>query len=241
MSTSAVMVALVLCSGAGEQTGAEVQAAQVVPAATMEEFERRYIHFGDYVALNQTGATVGAGTLIYQGKYKKLLSLTEFYRAIGKPEVSDRLESGYRVKGWLIGGGLAVGLIAPLAAIPVAFSHEGPDYSCVGNADFDGCLNRRSAEWDAVHAKRQSVYTTSFIIAGAGGVAALIGLLWPMEVPTPEQVREEADLYNQKIYPAGGDKKDRVPPRQEIRANFQLRVSPMVSAEFGGLVAFGQF
>jgi hypothetical protein len=202
-----------------------------------EEYEKRLIHFGNWIAVSSSGNVVGAGVsnVPIQGKYLKPLTMTDFYRLVGEPELAEKLEASDRLKRWFeIPGAVLVGagLVVLFGGIAVA----GDCDVFAARTVFTACLDRRNAIREAT--------TIAGVSSAVGGLALLlVGVFLPSPTEPPEVVRERADGYNKRLRKElgldGQPAKD--PTRPTEQASLQLGVMPVFGPNFGGLSLNGRF
>jgi hypothetical protein len=223
-------------------------------SAHAEEYDKKFIGSDDFIAVNQYGATVATGTTFYQGKYKRPLDWPEFYNLVGEKQLAQKYQENVAAKWLLIGGGSVVAIAAPLAWLSAREGikdppyPEYPTYSCVGQPDFNACMDRKSKEYQssmdryergraAADAERDSHNPILYGGTGLGLVGLIVGLAWQLHPTTPEQAREMADKYNKKL------KQDLESgtPVQPTKTSVQMNVSGALLPGGGAMVLHGSF
>lgn len=145
--------------------------APTLAADQQAQYDEQYVWFEDYKLVNlNSGAQVGEGADVYQGKYKKKLDDGKFYDVVGRSDLAGQYRSTNTLKLSLLIGGTAVGLAAPLATLglmssvpdPVDPGHfEGtyPQYTisqCFGQPNEQACIDQADADHDAAVAEYQA-------------------------------------------------------------------------------------
>ena len=202
--------------------------ADADPAAK-EEYEKRLLHFGDWVAVNQTGQVVAQGSSLYEGKYMKPLTVVDFYERLGETERVEQLKSRGRLQ-----AGLAIpAAVLVLGGLTTIFVGIFAAGNCeILTPGFDACIERRNAVRNA----------TLWAGTGAsigGGVLLLASLFIPHPIDKPEVMREKADRYNRRLRqelglePSGPvDEPRRPPPNPQA----SLQLAPQLVPGGGGLL-----
>ena len=213
---------------------------QLVDPAAKEEYEKRLLHFGDWVAVNQTGHVVAQGSSLYEGKYMKPLTVVEFYERLGETERVEAMNHSSRIKGALaIPGGVLVllGLTSVLAGGLIAGNCD----SGGGQIAFTECISRRNTI--------RNITLWGGIAAGGTGLAlAFASIFVPYPVDKVEVMREKADLYNRRLRnELGVEREDDAPLPEPERARpppnpqASLHVSPMLVAGGAGAAVTVRF
>ena len=212
--------------GSGVSEAAVAGVSDVVKAdgrtasASQERYDREYIGFHDIAIAGPGG--VATGILPYQGKYQRQLELPEFYRLVGRADLAADYESTQTTR-WIliIGGGAAM-----LVGTGIALSNNTSHSSC----ETDNIINDTPKDCGPDG-------TAGFVIAAAGGVAALVGAFMHPTPMDPSTARELAEKHNSKLKK---DLKLSAGPPTLARAP-QLTLSPYAARHGGGLMVGGAF
>jgi len=232
-----------VASGAAEAVASISKEA----SAHTEEYETKFIGYDDFIAVNQYGATVASGTHFYQGKYKRALDWPEFYTLVGNEELANKYKENLAARWLLIGGGTAVAVAAPLVWLGAVQEIKDPDYpsyNCVGQPNFNACVDGKEATYKRqmaeADAKRDAYNPILYVGTGVGLVGIIAGVALQLHPATPEQARELADKYNQRLKEGlerGGGEPVQSPKASSIRMNLSGGFLP----GGGGLVLHGSF
>ncbi len=174
-----------------------------------EEYAKRFVWFQDMVGVNQYGGIVAHWSNAYQGKYRKVLSSEEFYRAVDRPDLAEQYASNHSQQVWA-GTMMSVGLLGVIGG-GTWWLVEGIDSSYDANAST----------------------TVPMIVTGASAALMIGGIvISPSKVQpvTPSEARELADKHNQKLKHKLGLPEDYSPFPQpsgeSMKLNFGIGAAP---------------
>jgi len=183
-ATAAVLVAGLILS----------PVARAEEAAAQQEYDRKYLSFDDFGAIDPHTGTFYQLTVPYQGKYRDPIAPGAFYRLVGREDLAQQYEGREQARTTLHTVGTLTFLAGAVGAAVVAF---GSSSSCdPSNPGFAQCAS--AAEDDA-----RSRGLMSLALVGVGAVlGGSIYLAGSQMDPQPVNVaaqRELADQYNQKL------------------------------------------
>lgn len=154
----------------------------------------------------------------------RVLSASEFYTRVNRPDLAARADERTRQKIWLISGSVVV-LAAGVAggAVVLANAQDVNDPACFvnGNISYNDCVSRH-----------QNTTNTGVAIIGATVVAAAglltWGLLIPEMVTPPEETVRLATEYNRALGQKYG---------ASSSSGVDLRIVPALAPGYAGLTA----
>jgi hypothetical protein len=216
--TLALLAALTTAQGQTPATAAPPAAAPAAPtlgaAEAQDAYERRFLAFEDFTLVNvRTGAQVGGGANIVQGRYKRPVEPGEFYDLVGRQDLATtyRERNGTRT-GLFVGAG-ALGLLS----LPVG----------MGMA----ALNRDLFVPGLV---------TGMVGLTAGVGLFFAAVLMNPNPSELHEMREMADVHNRKLRQELGLQEE--PERQQERTvQPTVQLMPFVGPSQAGLALGGRF
>ena len=170
------------------------RADEAAGSIAQQEYERKYLSFDDFGAIDLRTGKFYRLTEPYQGKYKDPITPEAFYRLVGREDLAQQYQSREQTRTLLRIAGAATFLAGTVAALVVAF---GSRTSCsASDPNFAQCA--AAAQDDA-----QSRAIPSLALFGIGAIlgGSLYGGGLQMN-PEPVDVgarRELADHYNQEL------------------------------------------
>jgi hypothetical protein len=179
--------------------------AALLSSGPREEYEKRYLHFGDFVVMTSDGPVAVMGTQPYQGKPPAPLSVPQFYRLVGENDLAQRYERRSTLKAAMaITGGVLV--LGGLTTVLIAIGAQS------GWAGAGGGLS---------------------VLGGLGLLTG--ALFIPLPYESPEVVRERADGYNEKLRRELGIEDDETLPGAKPKPPVSASLLPVVAPGFAGL------
>jgi hypothetical protein len=200
------------------------------PTAPASEAEHRYQL--EYLGFQELGVGhyvgVGEGPHPYQGKYKRLLPLPEFYRLVGRADLADRYENRRTLGITLMAGGGALAIAATIVAgskLTAQMDCEGRNHLApLQMQPLDHCPSA----------------TPAFLVAGVGLAVAIAGAIIPNTTNmAATEARALADQHNLRLKKGLGLTSAEATPSPRPRPRWQL--APYAAPSAGGLVLAGAF
>jgi hypothetical protein len=242
----------------GVASGAAEAVASISKEASThaEEYDKKFIGYDDFIAVNQYGTTVATGTRFYQGKYKRPLDWPEFYSVVGEEHLAHQYNENLAARWLLIGGGSVLALASPLVWLGARESIKSPPYpeypstSCASAPNFQACMDAKDAAYQTqmaqyeraksvADAERDSYNPILYAGTGVGLVSLVVGLAWQLHPTTPEKARELADKYNQRL--KQGLEDGGTPVQRTKAPSLQMNLGGLLLPGGGGMVLHGAF
>jgi hypothetical protein len=161
------------------------------------EFDKHFIAFDDYIAVNvYSGAVVKTWSKPIEGKYRRPLSYGEFYdRVAAGTDLGDRYRSRRAAKAGLIVVGVLAMVGGGIAVIAQVAHNSDERSSCFdsnfgsGHSAFAACENVGSNDG----------YIAGGVLMPAGLISMIAGIAIKSQPVQPHEARELADRYNTKL------------------------------------------
>ena len=192
MKPSRAMLAVALAGSMGPAARAEPP----TPPISQEDYEKQFIWFEQFGAIDPRTGRVYEATMAYEGKYRKLLEGAEFYRRVGREDLAQQYVSREERRQALMATGGVIALGSLVATFMIAANRASADPCDVRSPGFAQCVAAHSAD------SRSSVATAAAVGIGGGLVGGALLLAGAGTNPHPvdvAQMRELADGYNQRL------------------------------------------
>lgn len=215
---------------AAESVGVLTEQNKTTLKQAREEYEQNYVGFPEIVAVSgSSGQALDEWTTPFLGKYRKPLSVVEFYEAVGRTDLVDRYNSRRATELTLMIGG---GVVAVAAAVYAFYSVANSPYSqCVDR----NLLRHRDEEEDCDRLDDgEGKLSAGLIVSGIALLAGLVGSGINPHPVTASEAREIADQHNQKLKLKLGLGEAQARPAKQHR--FRLGALPFASYKGGGVL-----
>ena len=174
------------------------RAEQRDETSLQEEYDRHFIGFENFVAVDPKTGAVRRATEVYEGRYRKPIEGADFYRKVGREDLAQEyaLRAGRQSTLRIAGGVIALSAFVASAIIVANSMSADP---CDVNSpfpDFARCASERASQ-------ARSGVTTAAIVGISGGlVGGALLIAAAVTDPNPvdaSQMRELADQYNRQL------------------------------------------
>ena len=191
MKTPRAMLAVVLAGSMGPAARAEPSN----PPVSQEDYDKQFIWFEQFNAIDPKTGTLYEATLAYEGKYRKPLAGADFYRRVGREDLAQQYVSREERRQALMVSGSLIALGSLVATFIIA-ANGASAAPCDLGPSFAQCVSAHSAD------ARSSVATAAAVGIGGGLIGGALMLAGAGTHPHPvdaAQMRELADAYNQRL------------------------------------------